>query len=207
MSVDLQTCPGCSRRFDAPLTRARPCPFCRARLVIIRDENRTPIELLTSRDREQRRYGEFRALKLQRLWDLKNSGVTEVTLGSGGGKSFPECYDDDGKILTIDEAIKTQPLPHRVATDDGKMRCCCLYRADLNDGFFPETNMSNESDRKVIEEALKNDEKRRSVNALAIGFTIGCIIAGTVWWYGGGTTFVVTGFVIGLVFGTNGAKK
>jgi hypothetical protein len=139
MSVDLQTCPGCARRFDAPLTRARPCPFCRARLVIIRDENRTPIELITGREEQERRYRESRELCLENLRRLKEGGrelgISKVRMSAAiDSKSFDECLDSNRVIMSVDEALQTMPLPHRVGTADGKKRCACIFVSHFDDG-------------------------------------------------------------------------
>lgn len=56
-----------------------------------------------------------------------------------------------------------------------------------------------EDTRRAVEQALKNDEQRRSQNNLISGLVIGTALALIVWWNGGATGWIVGSFVFGLL--------
>lgn len=68
----------------------------------------------------------------QQLLGLKKMGVEKVEiLSAGHGNSCQKCFSMDGKVLSIEEALKTMPLPVKDCATDvfevGRGFCRCTY--------------------------------------------------------------------------------
>lgn len=134
MSDDLHTCPGCGHRFDEPLSRGRKCPACKVRIVTVRGEDRTPVELITGREEALRRYRESREWHLRSLRQTRDADLDRVRICAAvDNKSFPECIADNGRVLLAAKELREMRLPHRINDDDGKMRCACVYVAHFDE--------------------------------------------------------------------------
>ncbi|MCX5701698.1 MAG: hypothetical protein NTW64_01805 [Candidatus Omnitrophica bacterium] len=79
---------------------------------------------------------ELKKRHIEELHRYKEAGIKKVEiLTAGPGNSCEECYKLHGKVLTIEEALKTMPLPVRGCNMDvfgvEKGFCRCGYVADL----------------------------------------------------------------------------
>lgn len=71
-----------------------------------------------------------------KLMDYKREGVNQVKILTAGQDSCSVCNQQNGKIFTIDEALKMMPIPVKECSTevfvDGKGFCRCLYLASGN---------------------------------------------------------------------------
>ena len=60
------------------------------------------------------------------LFLLVESGVQRVRLKAGKGADTAQgCRETDGFVMTVDEAMSLQPIPHEAGPGT---RCTCAYR-------------------------------------------------------------------------------
>lgn len=78
----------------------------------------------------------LQAAAKMRLMEYKHSGfVKNVTISSGGG-GCESCAKLDGKKFSVDEALRSMPIPNKNCTfvlhDGRKGFCRCMYLAEID---------------------------------------------------------------------------
>lgn len=90
----------------------------------MKDHYSAAMELCRNKKGFTRELEEFHKDELLRF---KEAGIKEVKiLSAGAGNSCGECLKLSGKVFTIEEALKTMPLP---------VKCCSTDVFDVEKGF------------------------------------------------------------------------
>jgi len=131
------TCPYCKTLLDKAPKRKKKCPHCNNIIYVKPKQNLFSSIYLTEEQvielneyESVEHFNNNQKIEKSRLLNYKRSSVLKkVQISSVGG--CEACQELDGKVFTIDEALKEMPIPNKECTFQlhGKIPryCRCTY--------------------------------------------------------------------------------
>ena len=140
-------CPYCNYRFTEMPKRSCKCPECKKYIYRIRDYDIKEYQLITEEQHNKLveiaakdNWKDTEKYAHSTLRRYQKSGVKQVKI-SAVGDSCPACRAQNGKVYSMEDALKEMPIPCKNCTFDLHEEhasigwCRCVYIPEINLDF------------------------------------------------------------------------